>query len=1077
MEELNLEEKSKNSVQFKGERKQITVAFCDLSGYSRLSEKLDPEDVKGIMNRIFGAIVPVVDKFDGYIDKFIGDAVMIIFGFPKAHEDDPSRAIRAAIAIHDLVDELSRELQPRIDHKLSMHTGITTGLVVTGEIELVKGRLQLTGDTVNLAARLTDVARTGEIVVGKETQLLAERYFNFEALEPAMIKGKSEPVQAYKMLSIKETPATVRRLSGLRSKLVGREKELAQLQEAIAGLHQGESRMIAISGEPGTGKSRLIEELKTSLDLDSVQWREGLTYAYAQNIPYFILINLLSRAWQIEEGDPPEIVRQKVEINIGRLLGDNNEIAPYIGGLYSLSYPEVEEVSPEFRKSRIFEAIGAVLGALTRKAPAVIYLEDLHWADSSSIELLRSLFIKGKYPVLFICAWRPPFTLFNGDQISDLGGSYQEIELRELSSSEAMDMMESLLKTSDIPSQLRQFSRDKAEGNPFYLEEVVNSLIETETLVSDDEGWRLTEPLIEVNIPPTIKGIIAARLDHLEIESKRVLQEASVVGRVFLNEILMRISELKDQLDECLDNLQSHDLIRELSVQPELEYIFKHALTQDVAYSGLLKEERQNLHERIGLVIEALFPDRLSEFYETLAFHFKKSRSLEKAVHYLIKSAEKSLESYAVEESHRYFREAYEMLSQEPARSEAEKERLIDLLCKWSLTLDYLGAFAELQDLLDRHKTLADTLKDKDKLTLFYSWLALASWNRDQNRQAYDYAMRALESEKEITDQTGTGYAHMWAALSCADLGQVDEALVHAERGKEIAADKESDHFMQYMALTTFGYAHWAAGNRNQTYQVAQALFEMGHAHSSIRAQVTGHWVMGQYHVIDKELSAAKESFQQARDIAMDPWMLQYPKLFLGLCNIYDGEYDEAEKPLREVIAFSEAGADVIGRSAYCLLGVVLAAKGQLKRGVKMVGEAQQFWWDNECKWRYVISENILGELYLQIVEGGSSPSFFTIIKNLGFIIRNVPFAAKKAEHHFRQAINTAEQAGYKKILGDAYLGLGRLYKIKGNRTKAEECFSKAIDCFTRGEAMNYAAYAENELISLGQGSLKQEQP
>ncbi len=530
-------------------RKYVTVLFSDLSGYTAISETLDPEEVKEIMGRIYGEIVQVVVKYDGHIDKFIGDAVMVLFGFPKAHEDDPVRAIRGAHEIHEVVKGLSPTLEKRIGRPLSMHTGINTGVVVTGEINLEKGIHGVLGDTINVASRLCSLAKPDEIIIGHETYHEAEGYFHLEEREPATVKGKAEPIRIYKVLSAREAPSKTHRLSGLRAELIGRRVEMAQLQEALENLKQGNASIFSIVGDAGTGKSRLIEELRNTLNLGEIQWREGHAYAYSQNIPYFPLIDLLNRAWQIREGDHPDEVRQKVERGAGALIGDRKDLIPYVGSLYALPYKEIEQVDPENCKARLHEAIQLIFSNLCRRAPTIVCIEDLHWADPSTIELMQKILVDPRYPVLFLCIYRPPLSLFTSQQESGMK-SYQEVPIKDLSTSESQDMVESLLKTREVPGELKKFIQSKAEGNPFYLEEVINSLIETEVLVRDDGYWKLTRPFTEKDIPSTVQGVISARLDRLERETKRVLQEASVIGRAFLYEILKRISDLKEYIDK-----------------------------------------------------------------------------------------------------------------------------------------------------------------------------------------------------------------------------------------------------------------------------------------------------------------------------------------------------------------------------------------------------------------------------------------------------------------------------------------------------------------------------------------------
>jgi len=475
---------SSDDAPLEGERKHVTVLFSDLTGYTAMSEKLDPEEVKEITGRIFGEISKIVANYDGFIEKYAGDAVMAIFGVPQAHEDDPIRAIKAAREIHQLVDTISPEVENKIGQPISMHTGINTGLVVTGEVDMERGTHGIAGDTINLASRLSNLANPGEILVDVDTCHQVEGQFACEYMETTIVKGKADSVQVHKVLSQRDTPVTIHRLSGLRADLVGRNVEMAELSEAVENMRQGKGRIFSICGAAGTGKSRLVEEFKASLDLEQVQWIEGHAYAYSQNIPYFPLVDLLNRLLHIEENDPPEQVREKVESGLESLVGNQKDIVPYVGGLYSLSYSEAKDVSPEFWKSRLQAAILAILSSLAERAPTVFFLEDLHWADPSFVEFLRRACIEIRKPAIVLCAYRPTFSLFTGHQLSSIGKYYHEIQLQNLSLSVAQNMLASLLKTETIPPDLKRWVQSKAEGNPFYLEELVNSLIESETLLA-----------------------------------------------------------------------------------------------------------------------------------------------------------------------------------------------------------------------------------------------------------------------------------------------------------------------------------------------------------------------------------------------------------------------------------------------------------------------------------------------------------------------------------------------------------------------------------------------------------------
>jgi class 3 adenylate cyclase/tetratricopeptide (TPR) repeat protein len=1054
-----------------GERKQVSALFSDLSGYTAMSERLDPEEVKEIMSQIFGKITSVVNKYDGTIEKFIGDAVVAFFGVPKAHEDDPVRAIRAAREINKVVDFVSPQFESKVGKPLAMHTGINTGLVVTGEVILEKGTVGVTGDTVNLASRLSGLAKPGEILVGQETFRQAEGYFDFERLEPIRVEGKTEAVRIYKVLSLKEETTKIHRLSGMRADLIGRKGEMATLGEAIDKLREGKGSILSVSGEAGTGKTRLIEDFKATLDLQNIQWREGHAYAYSQNIPYFPLIDLFNRAWRIEEGFAPEKVRERVESGINA-IGVKQEtvknVIPYVGSLYSLSYPEIESVSPEYWKTHLQEAVQTVFEAFVQRKPTVICLEDLHWADPSSIDLIYFILSKLRYPALFLFVYRPPFNLLPSRLLSEIGERYREIRLQDLSMSEAYDMVESLLKTKAIPTELKKFVQEKIEGNPFYLEEVMNALIETGTLIRDNGSWKLARPITESNVPSTIQGVISARVDRLEKESKQVLQEASVIGRAFIHNLLLRITELKDPIERCLDDLKSLDLIRIRSLQPELEYIFKHALTQEVVYSGLLKKERQAIHERIALAMEQLFYNRLPEFYETLAFHFKQGQSIRKAINYLVKSGEKSLNRYAAEESHQYFKEAFDLLSAKPNKTKDEEFLLIDILVKWAYAFWFRGFYRELLGLLSAHQGIAESLDDKARLGMFYGWLGHALWGTERYRDSYQYLYKALKLGEDIKSQQIIGFACSILTWVCAEIGLLDDAIAFGERAREMFMPMLLDDLVYFESLGGMGEAYWHRGDCKKALEVGKALLDFGQKYSNIRSLVYGQFVMGWAHFTAGDLSSAIKCFQSAVQVSADPYFSQFPRLGLIYSYVASSRFDEAEEPLQEVLAFSEKfDVGVLKTPAQALQGLLLIAKGHLSKGIKKFQEVQRIWLKRERKCLYAASEYMIGGVYLMLSRGGGKFVLPMIIKNIGFLLKTIPVAKKKAEEHFLNSINVAREIGAKNTLGRAYLDLGLLYKLKGKKDKSKECLSKAIQIFEQTEAEWFLKQAEEALVSL----------
>jgi class 3 adenylate cyclase/tetratricopeptide (TPR) repeat protein len=1052
-----------------GERKQVTVLFSDLSGYTSMTERLDPEEVKEIITRILGGISQLADRYEGRIEKFIGDAVVVLFGVPKAHEDDAIRAIRAAVEIHRFVEGMSPEFEDRIGQSLTMHTAINTGIVVTGQVTRQNSTQGVTGDTINLAARLTDLARPGEILTGATTYRQALNYFNFEKCGPTRVKGKTDPVEVYRILSPKGRPVTLHRLSGLRADLIGRTAEMGQLREAVEGLRERKGAIFSICGDAGTGKSRLVEEFKTTVDLDEIEWHEGHAYSFSQNIPYFPLIDLLNRAFQIEEGDPPESVRRKVELGIRYLIGKNQSITPFVGSLYTLSYPEIEHVSPEFWKTRLQDSVRAIFSALTHRRPTVICLEDLHWADPSSLELLRFLLSEFSYPALFLCVYRPPFSLLLSHQMSGIGKNYQELRLPDLSSSESQDMMESLLKTKNIPIELRRFVTEKIEGNPFYLEEVINSLVESETLTPDNGGWRLTKPLASSSIPSSVHGVISARLDRLDGKTKRILQEASVIGKAFPYEILRQVTDLKDDVDRSLGHVERLDLIRARSPYPDLEYVFRHALTQEVVYDGLLRRERQTIHERIGLAIEEGYPDRLPEFHETLAFHFKQGNSLEKALDYLTKSGEKAWRRHALDASHQYFREAFQILSTQPDRSKEAQRPLIDLLIKWAAVFNHRGDYKGLAGLFETYVDTATFLDDKERLGMFYGWFGFARWARGETKRGYQSLREALRLGEESENVKVIAYACAWLAWACGDLGLIEQGIAFGKRARDLSIRLPSDQILFRFSMGGMGLAHYMAGDRMQVNEIGNALLDYGQRQSDVRSTGFGYLFQGVGHIISGGFAQAVECLDQAIRTSVDPIFSNSARFLLGMSYISTGQMEEAERTLEEVIRYSECfGTEFLGTLSHGVLSIVSIAKGDFSEGIRIMEETSRLFLKNENLYRYATTQYFLGRVNAQIAQRSEQKRPPISAKNLKFFLTRVPFAGRRAEDHFHKAIETAKGIGAKGVLGQAYLDLGRLNKGKGKKERARQYVSAAIRVFEQSEAEHYLKQAQQIMASLG---------
>jgi len=1061
-------EKTKESLLpgIESERKQVTVLFSDMSGYTALSEKLDPEEVKEITTQIFSAISQVIAEYEGFVEKFVGDAVMALFGVPEAHEDDPIRAIKVAKRIHDLVNKISPDLEKRIGEFLSMHTGITTGLVVTGEVNIKNGTHGVAGDPINLASRLSNLAKSGEILIDPYTYRQAEGHFSFESLEPKTLKGKTAPVQIYRVLEQKERPITMHRLSGLRADLIGREAQIAELREAVENLWSGKGRIFFICGDAGIGKSRLVGEFKATLDLEKIQWLEGHAYPYAQSIPYFLLKDLLHSVFKTQEGVSPDKLRMRIESVVENLIGKKDGIVPYIGSLFDIRYPEVENIDPESWKKQLHEAARKIFTALVQRAPTIFCLEDLHYADPSFVELLRHVLLNTWKPAIVLCISRPMFNLFTSQELSgSLGKVYREIRVEDLSSSEAQKMLKSLLKTESIPTYLSQLVWDKAEGNPFYLEELVNSLIESGTLVRDNGNWKVSRPIKESEISSTINGVISARLDRLDYKEKRIIQEASVIGRAFLYEILKSITELRRGIDECLNALERLDLIRTKSLQPYMEYIFKHALIQEVTYNGLLKTHRKEIHLRIAMVMEKLFHERLSEFYEALAFHFRQGGSFYKALDYLIKSGEKSRGRYSLGESHKYFKEAFDMLSGKSLETKDDKILLVDLLLKWAPVFNYRGAYSELIDLFRAHEHLAGSIDDKERLGMFYTWIGLALWGGGNYRDSYRILIKALDLGEQLQSNKVIGHSCAWLSRACVDLGLLEDAVSFGSRAQEISLVLKSDRELFRYSAFGLGYAYYFMGKSEKADELGKLLLDYGQKQTDIRMIAMGHVCIGMGRAAAGDLLSAIKSFQKAVQISIDPLLTYIGKLLMGYCYLGSEQLKKAEEILEDVIRFSEdSGFEFVRTAARGFQGIVLIAKGNLSQGICIAEEVTKEFLKKGNRYRYALFNYMIGKVYRRIYQRKGSKNLSSLLSNFGFLVKNASIANKKAEDYLNEAITVANEIGAKSLLGQAALELGALYKAKGMSAQAQKYISEAIQIFQQCHAELFLKQAKEAL-------------
>jgi len=638
------------STALEGERKQVTVLFVDVSGFTSLSERLDPEEVHRLMNRAFDLMLTEVHRYEGTVNQFLGDGIMALFGAPIAHEDHARRAVHAALGIRRALEDYQGELAPR-GITFRARQGLNTGLVVVGSIG---GDLRMdytaVGDTTNVAARLQQASEPGRVTISEATQRLVAGYFETHPLGRLHVKGKTEPIEAWEVAGAHEarTRLEVGAEHGL-TPFIGRDRELGTLIELFERARGGQGQVALLVGDAGMGKSRLLLELRRRIG-ESADWHEGHCLSFGQAMTLHPLVDLVRRQFRVDEADDDAAIAAKIERGVAEIDKALETTVPYVRALLSLDPGDVEvrAMNPAQRRGETFEALRRLLVRAAERRPQVLVIEDLHWCDSATEQFLAALVDSvPALRTLVVLTYRPGYASPFGDR------SYvSRVVPAALSPEDSAGMAAAVLAAGALPEELRALVVRKAEGNPFYVEELVKSLEETGALRRRDDGrLQLATAVGELAVPGTIHDVIAARIDRLAEAPKRTLQLASVIGREFTRRLVDRLGEIRERTGDLLHELTALELIHERRLFPELAYMFKHALTQDVAYASLLVQRRKELHGLIGRAIEELYRDRLAEHYEMLAHHFTKAEDWERALDYLLKAAQKATKAFGLRQA------------------------------------------------------------------------------------------------------------------------------------------------------------------------------------------------------------------------------------------------------------------------------------------------------------------------------------------------------------------------------------------------------------------------------------------
>jgi class 3 adenylate cyclase len=638
-----------------GERKQVTVLFVDVSGFTSLSEKLDPEEVHGLMTRAFELMLGAVHRYEGTVNQFLGDGIMALFGAPLTHEDHAQRAVHAALDIRRALERYQAELQPR-GIFFRARQGLNTGVVVVGSIGSdLRMDYTAIGDTTNTAARLQQMAPPGGIWVGDTTHRGAREAFEWKAVGPIAMKGKAEQIVVHEVVAERAVKSRfeMREQRGL-TRFVGRDADLQLLVAAWATARQGQGQVVSVIGEAGIGKSRLLHEFKEHLTREGALYVEGSCFAYGGAMSYLPFLAIVKELFRLDGTDTETNAKRQIASHLANLQVEAGRVAPYVHNLLAFAADDerFSRLTPALLRQRTIEALATLLLAEATRHPWVLIVEDVHWVDNATEEVLTALTAAmAAVPLLLVLVYRPEYL-----RTGSVPGA--RVALDQLSPEQSQAMVQDLLGTATLPPELAQLIARNTDGNPFFVEELTRSLLESGDLVRTGTGYVARTSLTTLDLPTTVQGVLLARIDRLPEALKEVLQIASVIGRVFPHPLLAHVVPRELGLDAVLAELAALEFLHATASVQSRTYSFKHVLTQEAVYQTLLRPKREEFHERIGNALEALYPDGLEEHYEVLAYHYVRSGNKDKAVEYLDLSNRKAARANAMTEAKAYFDDA-----------------------------------------------------------------------------------------------------------------------------------------------------------------------------------------------------------------------------------------------------------------------------------------------------------------------------------------------------------------------------------------------------------------------------------
>ena len=1017
-----------------GERKQVTVLFADLKGSMELLADRDPEDARKLLDPVLERMMEAVHRYEGTVNQVMGDGIMALFGAPVAHED---HAVRACYAAHDMQAAMRRYTEEtRHAHgiEVQIRVGLNSGQVVVRAIGSdLRMDYTAVGQTTHLAGRMEQLATPGTIRLTADTLRLAEGYIEVKPLGPVPVKGLETPVDVYELVGAGPRRSRLHAAAarGL-TRFVGREPELEALRHALGRAASSHGQVVAIVGEPGVGKSRLVWEVTHSHRVHGWLVLQAGSVSYGKATSYLPVVDLLKGYFAIEARDGPRAVQEKLT---GKLLTLDRALEGHLPALLSLLDVPTDDaqwaaLDPPQRRRRTLDAVKRLLLRESQVQPLLVVFEDLHWIDAETQTLLDGLVESlPAARLLLLVNYRPEYQHAWGSRTY-----YTQLRLDPLPTEGAEELLAALLGSHAGLEPLTRMLIARTEGNPFFLEESVRTLVETGALAGERRAYQLARSLPAIQVPATVQAVLAARIDRLSPGDKALLQTASVVGKDVPLGLLQAIAELaEDELYAAIGRLQAAEFLYEAGIFPDLEYTFKHALTHDVTYGSLLQDRRRRLHGQIVEAIERLYPDRLAEHSERLAHHAFRGELWVKAVTYLRQAGAEALGHSANQEALAYFEQALAALTHLPETREL-RERAIDVRLDLRNALFPLAEAGRMEVYLQEAEALARTLDDQRRLGWVSAYMCSHHLLIGSHATEVETFARRVEAIGEaLRDDPLQVAAQYYLLLACLLAG--DHAGAEGV-GRRLIQSLQGERTRERFRLAVFPAVLSRAC-------LARALAERG--------------------AFDEADAHGREAIRIAE--SLDHPVSFVLACFVGLAyvNSVRGELSQAARLLEHAIAqCREWNVTQYTPPVMASLGHVYAWSGRIEEGISWLQQALTAHESGGIGWFHSISVMQLGEAYLLadqvqaararadralglVRERGERGHEAWALRLLGEVAsyHDDPDVAT-AEAHYGAAMTLASELGMRPLVAHCHLGLGKLYRRTGDDAKGQEHLTTA---------------------------------